>query len=216
MKNLSQFEFNPRICRGQIAELQRLLQSRPFLSERDEILPFFRKRQHLSAFVSSLQPRIIRYDRIAFEFDIFGDFKSDLVVGDSVTQSYCFVEFEEAAPTSLFVSKSDRSTPEWSPRFERGFSQIVDWFCKLDELEKTDSFEDRFGSRSIDYMGLLVIGRSETLEPRERRRLRWRRENTVINSKHIYCMTFDELCDDLQVGIEQYQFVSPREDSGNN
>ncbi|NER39174.1 MAG: DUF4263 domain-containing protein [Oscillatoria sp. SIO1A7] len=181
MKNLSKFEFNPRICRDQIFELQRLLQSRRFLSERDDILPFFRERQHLSAFVSSFHPRIIRYDRIAFEFDIFGDFKSDLVVGDSVTQSYCFVEFEEAAATSLFASKSDRSTPEWSPRFERGFSQIVDWFCKLDELEKTDSFEDRFGSRSIDYMGLLVIGRSESLEPRERRRLRWRRENTAFH-----------------------------------
>ena len=65
-----------------------------------------------------------------------GNFLSDLVVGDSVTQSYCFVEFEEAAPTSLFVSKPDISTPEWSPRFERGFSQIVD--CQIVDCHIVD------------------------------------------------------------------------------
>ncbi|HIK09303.1 MAG TPA: DUF4263 domain-containing protein [Oscillatoriaceae cyanobacterium M33_DOE_052] len=209
MKNLSQFKFNPGIGFREFAELQQLLQSRRYLSERDDILPFFRQREHLSAFLSYLHPRILRYDRIAFEFDIFGDFKSDLVVGDSVTQSYFFVEFEDAGAESIFLSNPNRSTPEWAPRFERGFSQIIDWFCKLDEMEKTDSFEDKFGSRSIDYMGLLVIGRSHSLSPRERRRLKWRRENTVVNSKHIYCMTFDELSEDLQVGIEQYQFVNP-------
>ncbi len=146
MKNFSQFQFNPRICLNQVADLQQLLQSRSYLSERDDILPFFRERQHLSAFLAIYMPKIIRRNRIAFEFDIFGDFRSDLVVGDSVTQSYFFVEFEEAGPESIFLSNSNRSTPEWSPRFERGFSQIIDWFCKLDEMEKTDSFEDKFGS----------------------------------------------------------------------
>lgn len=90
MKFFSQFQFNPRICRDQVFELQRLLQNRRVLSERDDILPFFRERQHLSAFVAFYMPKIVRRNRIAFEFDIFGDFKSDLVVGDSVTQTRLF------------------------------------------------------------------------------------------------------------------------------
>jgi len=170
MKKFSQLEFNPKICREELAEFQQLLQNRQSLSELDDISPFFRKRQHLAAFVAFYHPKIIRYNMIAFEYDLFGDFKSDLVVGDSVTHSYCFVEFEDAAPNSIFVDKPGRSTPDWSPRFDRGFNQIVDWFYQLDDLEKTDAFENRFNMRSIDYMGLLIIGRNKYLERRERKR----------------------------------------------
>ena len=145
---------------------------------------------------------------MAFEYDIFGDFSADLVIGDSLKKAYCFVEFEDAASASLFVSKQGKSTPEWSPRFEKGFSQIVDWFWKLDDLEKTDAFEDRFAARNIDYMGLLIIGRNEDLKFREKKRLEWRQKNLILNSKHIYCLTFDELYEDLLFRLEKYQFAA--------
>jgi hypothetical protein len=206
MKNFLQLEFEPRICRSQLAELQQLLQSKESLSERDDILPFFRERPHLSAFVASYHPQINRFDRVAFEYDLFGDFTADLVVGDSIKKSYCFVEFEDARHNSIFL-KSGRNTPEWAPRFEKGFSQIIDWFWKLDDLEKTDDFENRFNGRSIDYMGLLIIGRNEYLEPREKKRLAWRQRNLIVNSKHIYCLTFDELYDDLSFRLNKYQFA---------
>ncbi|WP_446391373.1 Shedu anti-phage system protein SduA domain-containing protein [Coleofasciculus sp. B1-GNL1-01] len=64
-------------------------------------------------------------------------------------------------------------------------SQIIDWFWKLDDLEKTNDYENRFNSRSIDYMGLLIIGRNENLKFREKTRLAWRQQNLIVNSKHI-------------------------------
>lgn len=212
MKNFLSLDFEPRSCRSQLAELQQLLQSKPSLSERDDILPFFRKRHHLSAFVASYHTKINRFDRVAFEYDLFGDFTADLVVGDSAKKSYCFVEFEDAKPNSIFETKVGKSSPEWSSRFEKGFSQIIDWFWKLDDLEKTDDFENRFNGRTIDYMGLLIIGRNEYLEPRERKRLNWRQQNIILNSKHIYCLTFDELYDDLLFRLNKYQFAPQVDD----
>ncbi|NER96605.1 MAG: DUF4263 domain-containing protein [Symploca sp. SIO1B1] len=148
------------------------------------------------------------YHRKISRYDLFGDFVCDLVVGDSVKRSFCFIEFEAAEANSIFVTKSGRITPEWSAKFEHGFSQIIDWFWKLEDLERTNDFESRFRSSSIDYMGLLVIGRDESLELKERRRLEWRRQNTVVNSKHIHCLTYDELCEDLWFGLEKYQLSS--------
>ena len=116
MKNFSAFEFKPISCRRELAELQKILQSGRALSESDDILPFFRKRQHLSASIGTLHPRIVRTDLIAYEYDIFGDFAADLVVGDSVTKAYCFIEFERADQNSIFVTKQGKNTPEWSPR----------------------------------------------------------------------------------------------------
>jgi Domain of unknown function (DUF4263) len=211
MKDFIHLEFDPSICQSELTELKRLLQSKHSLSERDDILPFFRERQHLSAFVGSYHPKINRFDRVAFEYDLFGDFAADLVVGDSVKKSYCFVEFEDAASNSIFISKPGKSSPEWSPRFEKGFSQIVDWFWKLDDLKKTEDFENRFNPRAIDYMALLIIGRNEYLEPREKKRLAWRQQNLLVNSKHIYCLTFDELYDDLLFGLDKYR-LAPKVD----
>jgi hypothetical protein len=67
------------------------------------------------------------------------------------------VEFEDAASKSIFVSKSGKNTPEWSSRFEKGFTQILDWFWKLDDLEKTDAFEDRFTARNIRPLAQLFL-----------------------------------------------------------
>ncbi|HCA97100.1 MAG TPA: hypothetical protein DEP38_21515, partial [Cyanobacteria bacterium UBA9226] len=64
------------------------------------ISPFFRERHHLSAFIGSYHTNINRFDRLAFEYDIFGDFTEDIVVGDFVGKAYCFVEFEDAASNS--------------------------------------------------------------------------------------------------------------------
>ncbi|MFB2938535.1 Shedu anti-phage system protein SduA domain-containing protein [Aerosakkonemataceae cyanobacterium BLCC-F154] len=125
MKTFLPFEFDVRLCIEQLTEFQQLLARRRNLSEREEILPFFRNRPHLSAFVGTYHPKINRYDRIAFEYDLFGDFASDLVIGDYSNNAYCFVEFEAAESDSIFRSKSSKITPEWSPRFEQGLSQLI-------------------------------------------------------------------------------------------
>jgi hypothetical protein len=38
----------------------------------------------------------------------------------------------------------------------------------------------------------------------ERLRLEWRREHVVVNSKHIVCVTYDQLVEDLVFGLQRY------------
>src|SRR5207244_1348227 len=86
--------------------------------KRGQVLPFFRKRKNLAALIASYSPNVIRLDRIAFEFPLFGDFTCDLAVGDSVKHAYCFIDFEDAGPNSLFVRQGKKATREWSSRFD--------------------------------------------------------------------------------------------------
>jgi Domain of unknown function (DUF4263) len=181
-------------CLKEALELQTFLGSQTTLKERDEILPFFKERQHLSAFLSVYTGRVGRFDRIAHEYPMYGDFTCDLVAGDW-SSVFVFVEFENAEANSVFVQKS-RSTPEWSSRFEHGFSQILDWFYKMDTQRHSPDFEQRFGSRNIHVSGLLVVGRKQELGAREMDRLSWRNQHVIVHGKQIHSMTFDDLCED--------------------
>ncbi len=146
-------------CLQEAQELQKFLGSHTTLRERDQILPFFKARQHLSAFLSVYNARARHYDRVAHEYPLFGDFTCDLVAGDWSKSAFVFVEFEDAAPNSIFAKKKGKNTLEWSQRFEHGFSQIVDWFYKLDTQRHSPDFEQRFRSRDVHVSGLLVVGR---------------------------------------------------------
>ncbi len=214
MKEFHRLEWDPERCRVELDELRELLASRRILEERETTLPFFRERKHLSAFIGAYDPwGITRFDLLAYEYNLFGDFTCDLVVGDSTTKHFGFVEFEIAAPDNIFVRKRGKSTPEWASRFERGYSQLVDWFWKLHEEESQYAYRDRFGTPPIEYFGLLIIGRDESFSSREQRRFDWRTSRTVVNSKHIYCRTFDRLYADLLSRLEQYSFGEARDDS---
>jgi len=207
MKGFQSHEFDPNCCRDELAELQSLLRHSAELGERRDILPFFRKRLHLSALLGSYNPRISSYDRVAYEYDVFGDFHCDLAIGDAVRAAYVFVEFEDAGQESVFVSRG-RTTPEWSPRFDHGYSQIIDWLYKLSDMRPSDDFRGRFGSRDASFTTLLVVGRSGGLAEREQARLRWRQNHVVVDSKHVFCLTFDELCEDLHFRVKTYQSAS--------
>jgi hypothetical protein len=175
------------------------------LNERQDVLRFFRDREHLSAFIGSYFPYIANFNRLAFEYDIFGDFKANLAIGDSDSGWYCFVEFEGAGPTSIFERKGTKTTPEWGTQFEHGFSQVVDWFWKLSGMENTREFMSRFGNEYAGYEAMLIIGRTEGLDQRERDRLRWRRDRLLTNSKHVHCVTFDELFSHLDMRLSSYE-----------
>jgi len=43
------------------------------------------------------------------------------------------------------VAKGAKATLEWSERFEHGFSQVPDWFWKLNDRTPTSEFAHRFG-----------------------------------------------------------------------
>jgi hypothetical protein len=201
-KEFKKIEFDPAQCRQEAEQLRDFLATYRDLQERKQVLPFFKDRLQLSAFLGSYHPDIVRYDLVAHELPLFGDFVADLVVGDSKNSAFAFIEFEDASSESIFVKK--KATPDWSPRFEHGFSQLVDWFFKLHEQGQTVDFEDKFGSRTIRHLGILVIGRSEHLGKREEQRLRWRQEYVLLNSKQIHCKTFDQLRDDLLDRLDKF------------
>jgi hypothetical protein len=197
MKTFDPLAFDPARCRQEALQLQDQLTRASRLRERDDILPFFRARPHLSAACGLFNPTGLLFDRIAWEYDLFGDFGCDLVVGDSHSRGYTFIEFENAAPASVFVRHGRKATREWAPRFLGGFAQVVDWFRKLDDMQKGDAFEARFGRRVIDFAGVLVIGRDRDLGPDERLRFTWWRENVLVRSRRVSCLTYDELAASL-------------------
>lgn len=122
-KEFKQIVFNPNVCRQEAQQLRDFLAASAELKERKQILPFFKERLQLSAFLGSYHPEIVRYDLVAHEFPLFGEFIADLVVGDSKNNAFAFIEFEDALADSIFEKK--KPTPDWSSRFEHGFSQLV-------------------------------------------------------------------------------------------
>jgi hypothetical protein len=71
-------------------------------------------------------------------------------------------------------------------------------------MTDTPDMEARFGKRSIRYTGVLIIGRDQHLQGGERLRLEWRQDHVVVNSKHIVCVTYDQLLDDLLFRLDKY------------
>ncbi|CAA9571750.1 MAG: hypothetical protein AVDCRST_MAG88-2402 [uncultured Thermomicrobiales bacterium] len=135
MSAYEEFRFDPERCRLELEEFERLLMERPELSERADILPFFRTRRHLAALLGSYNPNANVYDRLAIELSLFGEFTADVSAGDSSKNAFCLIEFEDGKPNSIFTLRGRRAR-EWASRFERGFSQIVDWLWKLDDQRR--------------------------------------------------------------------------------
>ena len=187
----------------ELQEFNILLKSHQILSERQDIQSFFKSRPYLSMGISllvNIQPEVY-----AHEWNLWGKFQSDLVIGSKSKKHYFFVEFEDAKKDSIFKKLSSKSTSEFSPRFEHGYSQIIDWFYLLNDMSKTNQYETAFGLNVITYDGILVIGRSHFINNTydESRRLFWRMNHVIVNSKKILCCTYDELYQNLQEWVEQ-------------
>lgn len=205
MKKLERIELSRAACRDDLDAFDALLASSDELSERAHILPFFRSHPHLSAFLGTFNPDIDAFDSLAYEYDLFGDFACDLVVGDSGRRAFTLIELEDASEDSVFRSVAGKHTPEWGRRFEHGFSQLVDWFWKLDVQRQNDDFRDRFGGSDASFFGMLVVGRSSFLGERERRRLHWRRDRILVDSHKVACLTNDELSRVLRSKLERLE-----------
>ena len=112
MKRLEEISWSyTQACR-EVEQFQELLDPKIDLGERDRILPFFRDRRDLAALCGVFNPYITVPDRIGYEFDLFGDYACDLVVGNW-QKAYCFVEFEDAREKSIFEKKGRKATLEW-------------------------------------------------------------------------------------------------------
>ncbi len=209
---IDQWRFNPLACRADLDEFDRLLTAKTQLSERDDILPFFRAHPHLSVFLRSYHPNVNAYDRLGVEVPLFGEFVADVVAGDRDRQAYCFIEFEDGRSNSIFVRRG-RRTSDWAARFDHGFSQIVDWLWLVDSQEHTLLFDTLFNAREIDVVALLVVGRDSGVSDADRQRLKWRRKHVVVNSQHVMCCTFDELLRDLRQRLGDFPIGARSEES---
>lgn len=207
MKTLQPHVLNPNQCRAEWNAYTALLHSKPVLSERADVLPFFKTRRDLSLLICNYFPKIKTPDRFAHEYVIYGDFIADLVVGDSSVHHYLLVEFENGARDSVFRKRAARATLDWAPRFEGAYSQLVDWLWKLEDMRSTADFVATFGSRRATFQGLIVIGKDMQLSPQERDRLKWRMDRTLIDSNAISSVSFNELGDDFDHWLRAYHGV---------
>ncbi len=210
MKEFTRLPFNRTECGHNLSEFRALLDSKAELEENADVKPFFEAHPQLAVFIGSVYaPDVSACDLFAFQYQLFGDFGCDLVVGASRRNIFGFIEWEDGTAASLFRQQGRKATPEWSGRLERGFSQIVDWFWKLEDMSRTDEFETRFGSRHAQYFGLLVIGRDDQLpHPREQNRWQWRSRKVAINGRPVRLVTYDQLYRDTQLLFDHY-FSSP-------
>jgi hypothetical protein len=175
------------------------------LSEKHDLLPFFDTNEHLCALMGTYNPNIVDYKNISIarEFSIFGDHKADLVIGDTKNKQFCFIEFEDAKSTSIFDSARAKSTPDWSRRYDHGFSQLIDWILWIENNKGNAAYSARFQASSIRYNMLLIIGRDRHLsDPSLRERFDWRSDSVVVASKKVHCITFDNLCNDLYARLK--------------
>ena len=204
MKSLDKHTFDTKALRRELEELKLLLDNVAEPKEAEHLSPLFKRCKNLTSLLGIYAPETSRADSIGYELSLAGDFSCDIVVGDSRTKAYCLIELEDAAKKSIFDRAGKKATRDWSPRFEHAFSQIVDWFYKLADIRQTNEFERLFG-RHAKFAGLMVIGRRDLLEPGEAERLRWRVDKVLVDSNKVFCVTFDELYEDMKAQLDIYE-----------
>lgn len=178
-----------------VQAFENLLNSKEELEETNDIQPFFKKNPLLIPMMAELVSMSrLDIDESEFEVRLWHDFICDSIFGDSGRNTYCLIEFEDAKKNSIFTEKP-KNYPKYSSRFECGFSQIIDWFYKIDALKNTASeIEHLFPTHNPTIKAILIIGRTSFLKsPSEITRLKWRTEKTIIDSKKIECITYDDL-----------------------
>ncbi|WP_162286990.1 Shedu anti-phage system protein SduA domain-containing protein [Pantoea stewartii] len=207
MKVMQHFVFDKVQCRTEVDELKQLLLNNQELKENEDILPFFRIRPNICSLLLNYFPYIRSADLIAPEYSIDGHFRADLIVGSSVDSKYVLVEFEDGNPDSIFKRKRGKSKRDWSKRFESAYSQLTDWFWKLEDNRSTVNFITTFGSVTANFYGLIITGKDMNLIPEEEHRLKWRMDKTSIDNNHINVIPFDQLYKDMDYWLKRYHNV---------
>ncbi|MEB3308660.1 MAG: Shedu immune nuclease family protein [Snowella sp.] len=210
MITLIDIDFILEVCEQELQDLRDFLNSHNSIEETGEngLLEFFSNRPNLILLIASwhfnMSPACYKAEVCLFN----NEFRADFVVADRLRKKYVFIEFENAKEDSIFKKKPRNSevsniSYEWSPRYEHGVSQVIDWYYRMDDYERTNKFEEYFGDRHIEYTGLLIIGRNHFLQQAGLiQRFRWRSHKTIINSKSLHCITFDNLLEELQEKLE--------------
>lgn len=192
MKSLVSLSLDTSILRQNLDELENLLKSETHLKERDQIAPFFKTRPHLCAAIGYGNNAVELPNCWASELDLFGDFICDAASGDTESNAYTLIEFEDAREYSIFTKLEDgKSMKRWSSRFEHGSSQLVDWAWRLSDETNSSAFRRIFGANSPTIHLILIVGRDGDLVPDDLARLRWRANNVTFGAYRMSCFTFD-------------------------
>ena len=187
-----------------IIALEILLSEQEQLDERGAggLLAFFTSRPNLVLLMSMIFLTGIVPAAYLPECSILHEFRADYVISNKERSKFVFIEFEHAKRSSIFCTKvmsKAHHSYQWSRTFEHGFSQVVDWYFRLDDYRRTSRIEEHFGSSKMEYVGVLVLGRDCFLEQAGlMQRFEWRRRYTIINSQRLLCFTFDELARELR------------------
>ncbi len=188
-----------------VIAFEKLLSNQEELEEKKDIQPFFNNHPALiPAMAELVGMSITNIDELEFEFQLWHDFICDIGFGSSKKNTYCLIELEDAKKNSLFRN-TPKNHPKFSDKFEKGFSQIIDWFWKIDSLKNNaTTIEHLFNTHNPKIKSILIIGRSHFLKSTsEIARLKWRIEKTIIDSKQIECLTYDELLDYFKTTVKR-------------
>jgi Domain of unknown function (DUF4263) len=193
MKSFEPFQIDRNLNKHQLELFEKLLTTQDDLSEDKDLRPFFNQNPHFTAAIAEIFH--IDVNCLAFEFDLWGDFRCDIAIGDSRSNTYCLVEIEDAKKDSIFKKQDKRGLAEFSARFEHGYSQIVDWYYKIDTLKgNTVTTQERFAQNNPKIYGILLIGRNSSFKDASQfARFEWRTKHVIVNSQTISCFTFDHL-----------------------
>ncbi len=193
-QQFTSIRLDPKQCRVEIDELGAMLTATAELSEKRDVQPFFKGHHQVTAFIGSYVRNLGPATQFCFEYNFFGDYAADLVLGDKAYRQFCVVEFEDGRPESIFTPSPTNNRRVWNPRFEHGFSQIIDWYTMLDDLKKTQRFKRDFGDGHVRFAAMLIVGRDAGItDPHDRFRLDWRADKVSVDSNNVICVTFDEL-----------------------
>ena len=200
MKSPVSIQLNIGVLNENLNELEKLLFSEPHLKERAHILPFFQGRPHLCAALGLANNAVELPDRWARELNLYGDFVCDVVAGDSEANAYTLIEVEDALEFSIFTKlPEDKTMKRWSPRFEHGFSQLVDWAWRISEEGMSSAaFRRIIADNNPSFHLLLVVGRDADLTTDDLVRLRWRAKHTSLGQFGMSCFTFDGLLQSIR------------------
>jgi len=180
--------------RRELGQLADLLGGHRPLGEAKDIMPLLRTTRHLVAYFGHANANLGAADLLAIEKPLLGSFRCDLAIGGSVSGQFTLIELEDARPHSVFEPVRGRDYPRWSSRFERGFSQLVDWAWRIDhERQPSATLEAVFGTSDPKLHYLLVIGRDHWIGEAGRARLHWRRLHNGISGHRTTVWTYDDL-----------------------
>jgi hypothetical protein len=164
-----------RALRVELDAFGELLQSAIPLSETKHILPLVRRSCHLAAAFGLANHALGAPGLLAVERPLLSSFRCDIAFASSTSRQFTLIELEDARESSIFEVVKGRDYPRWSGRFERVFSQLIDWAWRIDhERQPSATLEAVFGTADPRIHYVLVIGRNHWIGAAGRARLEWR------------------------------------------